>query len=667
MNTADFALDLRACLAPAHHLGVGSGRCVVQPWMPTVCGVSHCFAPPLAARGLRFAVTIVASSHRIRDDGNTGKGDCGLLYAGGRWTPDRLERHGTYHRRVEDQLISLHVASELTPLFDRAGFVLNVTVRNRGETAMAIDLMPDLEPGTPCEWPLSKWDFPLPPEGAAARSTGTNRWGNGDVDLHLTRAGGLRTLAPGKEEQWQFAVVLMPDGSKPNAPADLTSLATSTHNAWSKRLTVVSEKLPLLESDPPELAAYYRRALASGLVCWWERDDFICNPFITTCGMDGGGICTYPWDVGGYAPNTLSILLGQTGRGLLGAMGSFGLEKHGRFSPAGNGLNVAYAYSGWSYLSLVWAMACQHGPDAQVFDEAVKHFLAIEKSLNLRNQLADYGTQANLLEMRGTGWEHFTPSPNAERAWCFDRLADLGDSLGRGEPATWRQAAADIRRHIRTELWDADAGWFRCIYPNGHRELVYSVQAYDALRAGACDEQMAAAMLTHLRDGAFLGTHGVSSISAEDAVHFELNDPDWSGGGAYTGEGPQLALTLWEAGQPKLAWDVLRRHLWMGQHLPYFPQEHYCDRPAVAGHKRANIISGLTGVEAILFGLIGLSVRLDGSVWIRPQPPEGMSLSIRGLVIRGRSIDVHLSPDRAEAAVDGARQNLTRGEISRLF
>src|SRR5690606_13246446 len=145
---------------------------------------------------------------------------------------------------------------------------------------------------------------------------------------------------------------------------------------------------------------------------------------------------------------------------------------------------------------------------------------------------------------------------------------------------------------------------------------------------------------------------GVSSVSREDEVHYELNDPDWSGGGAYAGEGPALVQTLYQIGRGDLAWDVLRRPLWMGEHLAYFPQVHYCARPAAPAHKRANCSAGLAGAQALIFGMAGVRPQRDGSITYRPVGPPGQCVELRGLVVRGRSIDIEMQDGCARVRVD---------------
>jgi hypothetical protein len=633
---ADFAFDLRRAVSPAD-IWVGSGTGTVAPLPGTVCGAGGWFSPPYAVPDGRLTVALEVDGWLIADTAARGAGDRGLLYTGGTWYPDRIVRHGTYHQYRDGRLVSVAVSSELTPRHGAPGYELSVSVRNRADHRVYFSIRPQLARGHARSVPLSQWGWTPPDAGTEG------------PPVALVHGGLSADLDPGAEVTITLTVHT---GHSPVAAAHPTS------ERWAARLSAALDAVPRLETDIPGLDAYYRRSLASGLVCLWDHPGFVTNPFVATSGLDGGALCAYAWDTGGYAPQLLTLMLGERVTNLIAALTAADLTNYYAIAPDGTGVGVPYAYSAWSLVSLAYAAAGGHGTDAGLIRRLHDVHVALDGRFppyGPAGLLRDYGDQHNLLEMRGAGWEHVVASPNAERAWSLEMLAELSEAAGAGLPAgTLRADAARIRAEVVRQLWDPEAGWFRSRYPDGHTELAYSVQAFDALRAGACPPDVARALLARLRPGEFLGEYGVSSVSAADELHYELGDTDWSGGGAYTGETPQLALTLWERGESALAWDVLRRVLWMGEHFPFFPQEHYCDRPAASpAGRRANVIAGLAGAEAIVAGLAGIRSRPDGALLARPRPTATGTVELRGLAHRGRRVDVIATSDRCVVTVDG--------------
>jgi hypothetical protein len=570
-KSADFSLPLSAIVSAPQHIWVTSGYSNVKPTLHTVCGVKDFFSPPLSTSGFDMKMRFEGDGFVINDNGEFwGQSS---IYTQGTWYPDAIVRNGTYHRYVSGNLVSLGFQSTLVPLYGRSGFILKTIVTNRGSSPLRLKATPVIDPGILQYTPLDKWGFSPPNTKPETRKTGEGTWSSEKVSLQLLQNdSGFHQLAASGSTTF-YTVLLLSHVDEPAVHAvDFESLIHTSSSAWQRRLDKHLASVPQLKSNVEGLDNYYRRSLISGLVCVWEKPEFIINPHIATAGMDGGGLNTYLWDAG-YVSRMLTLMFGEHAETLARQLAKVRLDSFYSYTVSGKGTGVSYSYSTWAFMNMVWQLAQQRGFNRTLFDEAKRLVLA-QEALPTRNGLIDFGKQHNLLEMRNAGYEHYVASPNAERAVNLQRLAALNDMSGgsREESAAWREKATDIIAAVRKELWDEKAGWFASVYPDGRREMVYSIQMFDVIHAGATTPPMTERMLQHLVQGKFLFPYGISSVSKEDSLRYEYNDTDWGGSGAYTGDGPQLASILYHLNKPALAYEVLQSYFWMGKHLAYSPR-----------------------------------------------------------------------------------------------
>lgn len=665
----DFGIELEQITSGPTHIWVNSGYTTVNPENLTVMGVNEFYSPPFAAKSFSLKINIMIDSLSVPDRGSYGKGDVGLLYSGGTWFPHKIVRKGTYHHLKNGQLISLGVISELIPLFDQSGFIEKVSITNRTKRSLSIALSADIQPGIPSFIPLDSWGYGVPSANPSkTKQISANSWATDLAKISFYEENAKTVILPGRTSTAYFTVVINKATERVPDKIQVKELENISINAWEKRIERFTKNIPSVESNIEGLNDYYKRSVLSGLVSIWENENYTLNPFLATSGMDGGGICAYLWDIAGYVPTMSTLMLDSAIIDIAKKMVSINLEKYYAFTLNGTGVGVKYSYSPWSYTKLVSTIFKFLGPDQELLSAAKTIILNYEKQQS-KNHLIDYGVQNNLLEMRGAGWEHFVSSPNAERSWCLSQLAEMGKVLNH-DPAelnNFNKQARVITKAVQKELWDDKVKWFVSVYADGFKDFVYSIQVYDALRAGVCTPEMEEALISHLRDGAFLGEFGITSISKEDSIHYEVLDTDWSGGGAYTGEGPQLALIMYERNKPELAWDILRRHFWMGKHFIYYPQEHFSDKPISPEHKRANEVSGLGGAEAILFGLIGFQSEYDGRLYINPQLVDNIELSVKGFGFRNNIFDVELSETKMKVIRNGTVLYDGKPELIRIL
>ena len=172
----------------------------------------------------------------------------------------------------------------------------------------------------------------------------------------------------------------------------------------------------------------------------------------------------------------------------------------------------------------------------------------------------------------------------------------------------YKEKSEAIRRDLFDKLWDEDNQWMKCLYPDGHEELVYSIQMFDLLNIGVLNEEQSKAVIARVNRDEFLSEHGPHSVSKADKQHFDIGDIDWSGGGCYTGDACNLIESLFLAGAPEKAWETAQAVLWWTDKYPYWPQAIFATKDDYSHFERANIVTAFSFAQAIVFGMFGLHV-----------------------------------------------------------
>jgi hypothetical protein len=470
-------------------------------------------------------------------------------------------------------------------------------------------------------------------------------------DISKTSEKGFElTLLPGEYITSYFAVKFYKAGQivPEITQKDIRQRMEKADQVTREKLKWAYNNVPKLESTNAKFQEYYYRCLLSVLMSRYENPNYITNPFWAV----GYWPFTISWD-NSYSSDILAMLDPASLKEAI--LTDFREVKMKRTYVSWKGAfwDNLYIQEPFALQLMIesyirhsgdYAIFSQKAGEATVWEWMQRWVKELQTNYTNKNGLIDVGYNTEkIIEIRTDGYNHIVPITNILTVHLLYRMSEWAGIMKDKNRDIYYKEAEKLKSLMNERLWNDSLGWFENLYPDGSKEAIWTNHLFDALGTDYLSGNQVNKIVSHLREGVFLGKFGIYSIARNDTIHWDLIDSDWGGGGQYAGAPGRLSRYLYKQGFAEMGWDILQRHMRYIEYFPYLPQNPRTDAPIQDRSSMPVEIASGAGMEAIIFGTFGIKIEND-KMTITPNTHEELGIStLKDFRFKGNSYNIQIS------------------------
>ena len=431
-----------------------------------------------------------------------------------KWQPNAYIRSGTFHKEIYGNWITFSIHSITSVSYNDDEVFLKLTMKNRSDKPLNLTLIPqqiarqmncDGMAGSDSSGQIDAFTFGSDQMHARVASDIRN----------FSDTGFVLTLPPDEYVTSYFAVKFYRADKK--APEifqeDIKLRMAAADQVTRDKLKWAYNKLPKLGSSNAMLQEYYYRCMLSVLMSRYENPNYITNPFWAV----GYWPFTISWD-NSYSSDILAMLdPGSLKEAILTDFREVKMKR----------TYVSWKGAYWDNLYIQEPFALQimieaylrHTGDYSIFSEKAGDSTVWEWMQQWVNELktnytnkeglidVGYDTQ-KIIEIRTDGYNHVVPIVNVLTAHLLYRMSEWAGLLKDKNAEVYFKDAERLKNLMNKYLWNENEGWFDNLYPDGSKEAIWTNHLFDALGTDYLTGNQVNKLVSHLREGEFLGKYG---------------------------------------------------------------------------------------------------------------------------------------------------------------